>query len=227
MYNPILLRHTENSRLFFTGDQHFFHGKLTEQRGFKSVEEMNEALINNYNSCVGDNDLVINLGDMFVGAGTWPDNKDKCQNIVERLNGKIYYITGNHNSFVKHVWKNEIKNRYNEEIEVYPLTVGKITFLGPQALFKIKTEKRTHFVFAAHFSFLTWIDMNHGIMHICGHSHGSLPQSQPEYKGAKRLDVGVDNFGFKPLLLDDFLAIMETKKIEIVDHHDDKINKSF
>ena len=40
--------------LFFTSDTHFFHGRIIElcNRPFHSVEEMNEALITNWNRVV-------------------------------------------------------------------------------------------------------------------------------------------------------------------------------
>lgn len=59
-------------------------------RPFQNVEEMNEALINNWNSVVNENDIVFNLGDFCFGGSTlWHTSLDK-------LKGTHYLIKGNH-----------------------------------------------------------------------------------------------------------------------------------
>lgn len=51
---------------------------------------MDEALINNWNSVVGENDIVFHLGD-FAFAPNW-----RWKELLEKLNGRIYLIMGNH-----------------------------------------------------------------------------------------------------------------------------------
>lgn len=46
MSNRNSLTITRPDGLFFVADTHFWHKKAAEMRGFESVEEMNEALIN-------------------------------------------------------------------------------------------------------------------------------------------------------------------------------------
>ena len=78
--------------MFFTSDTHFNHTNIIQycQRPFKSTDEMNEAMIDNWNSIVGEDDTVFHLGDFCLGgAAEW--NK-----ILNRLNGRIYLILGNH-----------------------------------------------------------------------------------------------------------------------------------
>lgn len=81
------------SKVFFTADTHFGSERtLTlSRRPFKTVEEMDETLINNWNSVVGKDDIVWHLGDF--------GNYD----VVKRLNGKINLIWGNYelNEFIK------------------------------------------------------------------------------------------------------------------------------
>ena len=52
---------------------------------------MNEALINNWNSVVKENDIVFHLGDVQLGGGN-----QLMDNIFPRLNGHIILILGNH-----------------------------------------------------------------------------------------------------------------------------------
>ena len=55
--------------IWFTSDLHLGHRAAISmcERPFETVEEMNEILIRNFNSCVKKNDTVYILGDI----GTW------------------------------------------------------------------------------------------------------------------------------------------------------------
>lgn len=72
--------------IWFTSDTHFSSIRTLElsKRPFKTVEEMDETLIKNWNSVVGKDDIVYHLGDF--GA----------YSIVNKLNGKINLIFGNY-----------------------------------------------------------------------------------------------------------------------------------
>ena len=77
---------------FFTSDTHFNHANIIKfcNRPFKDVEQMNEVIIANWNSVIGKDDTVFHLGDFCLGgAAEWTK-------ILDRLNGKIYLIMGNH-----------------------------------------------------------------------------------------------------------------------------------
>ena len=80
--------------IYFTSDLHFCHDKdfIYGPRGFKSVGEMNDAIIKNWNSIVTPADTVYVLGDIML-----KDNKNglKCW---EKLVGKKCVILGNHDS---------------------------------------------------------------------------------------------------------------------------------
>ncbi len=74
-------------------DPHFDSEKIINycNRPFKSVTDMNEALIANYNSVVGKNDLCYWLGDIMYGA-----TKDKVRKVLSLMHGRKYLILGNH-----------------------------------------------------------------------------------------------------------------------------------
>ena len=78
--------------VWVTSDTHFNHARIIEycNRPFASVEEMNEKLIENWNSVVKPDDKVIHLGDFAFGG------KTKVQDVFKRLNGKIDLVMGNH-----------------------------------------------------------------------------------------------------------------------------------
>ena len=79
-------------KYFFTSDTHFGHKNIIEycQRPFKSVEEMNEKIIENWNKVVSPEDTVFHLGD-FVFRG-------KKREFLHKLNGKVIWLKGNHDS---------------------------------------------------------------------------------------------------------------------------------
>ena len=83
-----------NENVWFTSDTHFNHANIIKycNRPFASVEEMNEKLIENWNSVVGKDDLTWCLGDFCLG----PDQKKHIPELVSKLNGRINLILGNH-----------------------------------------------------------------------------------------------------------------------------------
>lgn len=82
------------SNIFFTSDTHFGHnrGFIYEPRGFSSMEEHDETIIENWNKIVKPDDIVYHLGDVMLGDSEYGA---KC---ISRLNGKINLIFGNHDT---------------------------------------------------------------------------------------------------------------------------------
>ncbi len=78
--------------LFFTSNTHFFHEGIIKfcNRHFESVEEMNETLIQNWNTVAPEDGTVFHLGDLTFGG--WRE----WMSAFNRLNGNIYLILGNH-----------------------------------------------------------------------------------------------------------------------------------
>jgi calcineurin-like phosphoesterase family protein len=76
---------------FFTSDTHFGHRSVIEfsNRPFTDVEEMDECLIENWNTVVKKDDRVYHLGDF-----AWTVKRAK--EVRPRLNGNIRLIVGNH-----------------------------------------------------------------------------------------------------------------------------------
>ena len=85
--------------LFFTSDWHFNHDRefVWKQRGFSSVDEMNEEIIRRHNEIVTDNDIVYFLGDACLGGASEEMIRKNCE-LIERLNGNIIMLRGNHDT---------------------------------------------------------------------------------------------------------------------------------
>ena len=82
---------------YYIADTHFFHRSLNEkmdQRGFEDIEQMNEYMIDQWNSKVRKNDEVVVLGDFSWG------NASQTTEILDELKGKFYLIRGNHDRFL-------------------------------------------------------------------------------------------------------------------------------
>lgn len=82
---------------YYIADLHFFHEALNgkmDHRGFGSLEEMHEYMIAKWNGKVRKNDDVVILGDLSLGKA------EETNEILRRLNGRLYLIQGNHDKFV-------------------------------------------------------------------------------------------------------------------------------
>lgn len=83
---------------YYISDCHFFHKNLNERmdnRGFPSVEAMNEYMIEKWNKKVRKNDEIVILGDLSVAR------TEETEKVIKRLNGKKTLIIGNHDKFLK------------------------------------------------------------------------------------------------------------------------------
>lgn len=84
---------------FYIADTHFGHKNIIryDNRPFKSVADMDDAIIKNWNKVVGSNDIVYILGDI-----SWYDDK-RTAAIFNSLNGSKILIKGNHDRINKEV----------------------------------------------------------------------------------------------------------------------------
>lgn len=85
------------NQIYFSSDLHFNHSRdfVYEPRGFSSIEEMNEVIIQNFNKIVTPKDDLYLLGDIMLGG---PRGLESGINLFKRLPGKIHLIFGNHDT---------------------------------------------------------------------------------------------------------------------------------
>lgn len=80
---------------WFISDTHFGHKNILEYeksyRPFDEIEEMNEVLIDRWNSVVCNHDIIYHLGDFCFGRNSLE--------IAKRLNGKKKLVLGNHDTY--------------------------------------------------------------------------------------------------------------------------------
>jgi calcineurin-like phosphoesterase family protein len=192
----------------FVSDTHFFHLNLTQagrpdfttKRPYKDPPEMNEALIKNWNAKVQPSDEVYHDGDVCMGPS------DKWMALLERLNGRIYLIKGNHDKkVVKEPWVNRFE------------WVKDAFFLKTQN--PLTNEKLE--IYLHHYACKVWEHSHKGSYHLYGHSHGNL-EDDPN---SLSFDVGIDaGHGFAPMTLKEVCQAMSKKKWKPVDHHGEETN---
>lgn len=83
---------------YYIADPHFFHAAMNsemDRRGFENVEQMNQYMLDKWNQKVRRNDEVVILGDLSWGKA------EETNELIDRLNGRLYLIQGNHDRFMK------------------------------------------------------------------------------------------------------------------------------
>lgn len=135
---------------------------------------MNEALIANWNSVVSDEDTVYVCGDFFMGP------LDAIPAILERLNGKIILIRGNHDQ----------KNRMNV-FKAYGIEIKDIEYLSYRGRFFILC----HFPIENE-EFMKMVRVDNSEVIFCyGHIHGNAPKGFVD----GTYHVGVDTNNLTPI----------------------------
>jgi calcineurin-like phosphoesterase family protein len=76
-------------RILYISDLHFSHTNMALKRGFSSADEMNEHIIEKWNTKVLKKDTVWILGDITM-------EKSSSYPLLDRLNGYKKVVLGNH-----------------------------------------------------------------------------------------------------------------------------------
>jgi len=173
--------------IYFTSDTHFSHQPefLWKPRGFSSVEEMNEAIIERWNSIVKPNDIVYHLGDTML------NDNEKGIECFKRLNGQIFLIFGNHDSEARrNLLFSECRNK----------------MLGGWYAYQIKYSKMT--IYMSHYPTLTAnYDDKHFSQHVLalhGHTHQQTNFLSPS--NPFMYHVGVDSHNCTPVHIDEVIT---------------------
>lgn len=201
-------------KLWYTSDSHYAHSNIcsattqwkqpSNTRKFNSLDHMNDTIVNNFNNIVGENDILIHLGDWSFGGF------DKIMEFRNRLHCKnIHLILGNHDEHISKN-KNDIQNVFSSvnkylELEVVYERIGNQTIKQNFVLF--------------HYPIASWNNMARGTIHLHGHIH--FPPHKRIGVG-KMMDVGCDGNGLKPISFMEVYNLMENQPIKSLyenDHH--------
>lgn len=168
---------------YFISDLHFNHEKVLkyekDARPFNSLEEMNEKLIENWNSRVKEEDTVYMLGDIFMGT------IDIVDAIMPRLKGKKILIRGNHDT-----------NKRVEKMKPY------LVPNGVHSLLCIEVEKTP--LVLCHYPIREWMWKDNGSIHLYGHVH-SNDHRNGILQEPNSYHVGVDTNGLMPISFEEIM----------------------
>jgi len=78
------------TNLWITSDHHFLHSNIAKY--CNRPENFNKILVNNWNSLVHDNDIVLHLGDFSAGVGSYPNGYKTLKIISDFLSEAIMII---------------------------------------------------------------------------------------------------------------------------------------
>lgn len=162
--------------IWFTSDLHLGHKAVINmcERPFETVEEMNEMLIQNFNSCVKKNDTVYILGDIAHRTPVADVNQ-----MIRRLNGKKILCKGNHDK------------KYDAALFEKICDFTEISVNGVN-------------VSLMHYPMMAWPKSRHGSLHLHGHIHSKGEYNlQQKADGILRYDVGVDANEYFPVSIEE------------------------
>lgn len=175
-------------KIFFISDLHFGHGNIIkyENRPFKSIKEMDEQMILNWNNTVTPNDRVYILGDFCFGS------KYDALSILDRLNGEKFIIRGNHDHVLS---DKEVYNRFKWVKDYYVLKHNGLKIV----LF--------------HYPIQVFDCQHHGAIHLYGHIHSDKENHHPMVCSIKNAyNVGADVNNFRPISLEEILIKLNYNK---------------
>ena len=192
----------------YIADTHFGHQNIIkyDHRPFKSVDEMDEVLIQLWNGRVQPDDEVWFLGDLCHKSSRPPEA------YLRRLTGRKHLIVGNHDDVLL---SNDSAMSYFESVD----QIKKIddTYKGEKAE-----------IILCHYPILEWWHKNHGTWHIYGHIHTDTGETyQIISKFERALNAGAAINGYMPVTFKE-LVENNRKFQELVKHHgytNDKYNR--
>ena len=191
-------------KTFFTADLHFGHKNIIKhcKRPFMSVEDMDDALVDNWNARISNKDTVYICGDVGMCK------PDKLLNILCRLNGDKHLVFGNHDENIR---KNQNLLNIFSSAKDY-------------AMIKVQ-DSDAHDgyqrVVLFHYPITVWDRAHYGVWHLHGHSHGTLKEDTTSLI----LDVGVDAWyvknekPYRPIEYSEIKERMKSKTWKPKDHH--------
>lgn len=182
--------------IYFISDTHFFHKNSIEHnnRPYKSVDEMNESLIKNWNNTVKENDEIYHLGDF-----SWKTSPSVTKELLSRLNGRKHLILGNHDN-----------EKMLEKLNMFE-TISNYKRLIIDG----------YRVILFHYPIADFDCMYHHSIHLYGHIHNN--NSIMDYLDKTKYyayNVGVDTNNYKPV---SFNEIKKIFGLELINTHYDMI----
>lgn len=159
------------NNVWFSSDLHLGHKAVIDfGRKFKHLEHMNEHIIFEINMKVGENDLLVLMGDSMMKEKDYVSflNKLFCNNVI--------MLIGNHCN------RGKLQNTL--------LECNKLLYVGDYLELNIDKQ----IICCSHFPFFNWNYQEEGSFHLHGHLHGDENAVVKEIHKYRSMDVGIDSY---------------------------------
>ena len=152
-------------RTFIVADTHFGHRNICQYSGrpWSDWEAMDTEMVRLWNETVGPNDTVYHLGDVAMGP--------EPESYLERLNGRLHLVSGNHDHRIK-------KHQRWESVST-------------RAVLDVDGV-------ALHMRHHPWQANTEGGLYVHGHCHGTAGRAHQMGRDRLQHDVGVDCWSDRP-----------------------------
>jgi len=204
--------------IHFTSDTHYHHSNIVLEitkwrlpngeipldrvRDFKTLEDMDEALIERINSSVSSDDTLYHLGDWSFGGF------ERIQEFREKINcNNIHLVLGNHDHHIESNREN-VQKLFSSVSHYKEHNIGKLKIV------------------MSHYAMKVWNKIHDKSWMLHGHSHGTLSTDDlwiygimPDPTHRRTMDVGVDTNKLFPYHIDEIAAIMDLHGFKPTDQH--------
>ena len=218
-----------NQKLFITSDTHYNHKNICrgvtewrtedgqipieQTRPFKTLDHMNDVIVNNINHMVREDDILIHLGDWSFGGF------ESIKEFRDRIHCKNIYLTyGNHD--------HHIENNREGIQGIFTKTMNYTTLRIKKEPYKLLAGWEHDFVLM-HYPLASWHDMNKGRFHLFGHVH--LPEHKKVMDG-RSMDVGMDGNNLYPYDIVEVIRKLSVRPVQAnklpSDHHEERLKNS-
>lgn len=181
--------------IYLTSDLHLGHLKVSQIRGFDSVEAHDFTIVKNWNTIVRDEDVVYVLGDVMMG------DRDRGRDLLRNLRGTKHLVLGNHdraapNNTNGHLHQSEMGDSWGSIS-----TMIRIGFNSRGYLMSHYPYEGDH---AREERFNAFRLKDTGIPLFHGHTHYSSKYSVSS-KGTPQYHVGLDAWDLSPVSISNVL----------------------
>lgn len=189
----------KDQTIWFTSDLHFGHRNVLRfcDRPWNDEKQMGAGLIENWNSVVGDNDIVFVIGDTF-----WFNDSRSIKKVLSQLKGKdIYILPGNHDDFEAYHRVDDPRIHLCQDTVVCWVT---------------EEGKKKREISMSHEPKTTWPHRENGAYQFFGHIHSKPGRTtgvdQDLLLHWNQCDVGCDYWNYVPVRLEELEMLMRHKK---------------
>ena len=206
------IRQSDEQKVYYTSDTHYGHANMVRAlskwgdkenstRDFKTIAEMNEALIAGINGTVMQDDVLFHLGDWSMG------NTKNIKEFRDRIICRnVHLVFGNHDDDIE------------DDNVLLPGPSLHGLFSSVQSYKEAVVDGTMLCMF--HYKQTIWNKSHRDAYHLYGHSHSGAEH----LVNGRSMDVGVDNAfkllgSYRPFSHAEMLDHLKYRRHQAIDHH--------